>query len=272
MTRRFSRRTIARSIGFEGLGLHSGLPVSCIVSPGQEGLRFVADGSAIVANPKAIVCTTRATQLFHVSTIEHLMGALALLGITDANVFVEGGEMPALDGSAIGYYEALKSNIRELPGSLYVDLFKRVFSSDQTSSIAISQGSGQWRVTFDSSPNWPGRLVWEGSVVKHAHLIASARTFCFSAEVETLPKLGYGRGLTEASVLVLGEYDFVNKPRDPLEPVLHKVLDLAGDLYLAGLPLESIDVEAMRPGHTLNVNAAKRLAKVASIRYHTEDA
>jgi len=101
----YTRRTVAADAVFEGLGLHSGEPVRVIVHPGEQGIRF----NGVSARPENVSDTTRCTCLGEVSTIEHLMSALCGLEITDADVEVDGREMPGLDGSALGYVAGLSA-------------------------------------------------------------------------------------------------------------------------------------------------------------------
>ncbi|WP_211770420.1 UDP-3-O-acyl-N-acetylglucosamine deacetylase [Kutzneria sp. CA-103260] len=86
--------------------------------------------------------------------------------------------------------------------------------------------------------------------------VAPARTIAFAEEVPRAHELGLGRGLTAESVVLLGPTGYDNEPRFPDEPARHKLLDLAGDLYLTGIPLRRLDVTARLSGHTDAVRAA----------------
>jgi UDP-3-O-acyl-N-acetylglucosamine deacetylase len=192
-----------------------------------------------------------------------LLAALAGLGVTDAEIQVSGGELPAADGSALPFAEAILAAGTSPCGTAAVHgLFERVFTTDGGASVAIASGEGHWRYEFDSGERWPGSSVYEVALTPSAFAtaLAPARTFAFEEEVAPLRQAGLGQGLDEASCLVLGESGYVNRPRFPDEPARHKLLDVLGDLSLAGVPARLLNVVASRSGHTLNVQAAGRLA------------
>src|SRR5437868_1120495 len=99
--------TVRSDVVFEGLGLHGGQPVRVVVHPGEGGIWFRSGPERVAALPQNVSDTTRCTRLGPVSTIEHLMSAFAGLEITDAEVEVEGGELPAMDGSAAPFARRL---------------------------------------------------------------------------------------------------------------------------------------------------------------------
>ena len=102
-------RTLKNSVRLDGLGLHSGEPVQVTISPGDQGIRFRYGMSIIQALPENVVETRRCTKLGEVSTIEHLMSALAGCEITDAEIELTAPELPGLDGSAIPYVHAIRT-------------------------------------------------------------------------------------------------------------------------------------------------------------------
>ncbi|CAN5631112.1 hypothetical protein BH11ARM2_BH11ARM2_05900 [soil metagenome] len=234
------------------------------IHPGEEGIAFRAGKGRVLARPENVTDTTRSTRLGEVGTIEHLMSAFAGLGITDAEVEVEGGELPGLDGSAklwcdlLGKAGPIKFGQAELP-----PLFRRLFLQDGDIKIAIGKGSGHWRYEYDAGDRWPGAVHFETECVGVAYCerIAPARTFAFNEEVPVILKMGLGLGLDESSCLVLGNEGYFNEPRFPDEPVRHKLLDLVGDLYLAGIPIAMLSVVSEKSGHRANVQAAKMLAE-----------
>src|SRR5687768_16628114 len=100
-----TRRTLANLARFEGLGLHSGVPVVVTVHPAEDGIAFRVGRGRWAATPENVSDTTRCTKLGEVGTIEHIMSAFCGLEITDAEVEWTAGELPALDGSAIQYVQ-----------------------------------------------------------------------------------------------------------------------------------------------------------------------
>ncbi len=256
------RRTVAREVTWEGPGLHSGVPTKVVLRPGEDGIWFRYGQGRWKACPAEVTDTTRSTKLGDISTIEHLMSALAGLEITDAEVEVSAPEMPAAGGSSAQYVEGLAAagfvslSVREAR-----DLFARVFVQEGDAKVAIAAGHGHWAYRYDVGERWPG--VQEAEYRKlpesYADQIAPARTFGLIEELPHLERLGLARGLDEHSALVLGAEGYENEPRFPDEPARHKLLDAIGDLYLAGVPIRCLDVVGERSGHRTNVQAAAKL-------------
>ncbi|MCW5937283.1 MAG: UDP-3-O-acyl-N-acetylglucosamine deacetylase [Fimbriimonadaceae bacterium] len=262
-----TRKTLKRSVTLEGKGLHSGQPVSVTLHPAHVGYVLTGDGERAPAIASSVSSTARCTQIGKYSTVEHVISALAGLQVTDCEIEVLGGEMPALDGSSLPFAQAMvEAGFTEL-GEVSATLFERVFVQQEGSKIAIAKGSGRWKCIFDSGERWPGRQEYEVqlSEVGYLHDIAPARTFAFIEEVDYLREKGLGAGLSEESCLILGETGYQNAARFPDEPVRHKLLDLIGDLALSGVPLYEIDVVAERPGHAINVAAALKLGQHAKV-------
>lgn len=94
--------------------------------------------------------------------------------------------------------------------------------------------------------------------------VAPARTFCFEADIPLIQAAGLGNGGNEQNTLVVGPEGYLTENRFADEPARHKLLDLAGDLYLSGVPLRFVNVVGERSGHRLNVAAAARLAEVCT--------
>lgn len=259
----FPRKTLSEDATFEGLGLHSGVPVKVVVHPGEKGIAFRRGSSRWEANPTNVTDTSRCTRLGDVSTIEHLMAAFAGLGVTDAEVEVDGDELPALDGSAIVFCDGLTSAGLTTICEMRVDgPFSRVFHIDGDVEIAISTGEGMWRYEFECGERWPQwqhfEFSFSGSFMSE---VAPARTFAFEEEMEMIRKAGLGKGLDEKSAFLIGVSGYVNATRFDDEPARHKLLDLIGDLYLSGVPPQLLNVVGQRSGHRTNVDAAKKLCE-----------
>ena len=258
----FTRLTVKNPVEFEGLGLHGGERVRVIVHPSEDRLAFRTASGRWPALAEYVTDTTRCTRLGDVSTIEHLMSALAGLEITDAEIEVYGGEMPALDGSSRGFVEALLAAGLETVGDGESQVpFKRVFLQEENIKIAIGKGDGHWRYEYDLGERWPRRQVFESLNValEYRKEIAPSRTFALAEEIPAILQMGLAKGLDEESALVLGIEGYKNEPRFDDEPPRHKLLDLIGDLYLAGIPIRFLNVAAERSGHASNVRAATLL-------------
>jgi UDP-3-O-acyl-N-acetylglucosamine deacetylase len=264
---RFVRRTPTDSVRFEGRGLHSGEPITVLVHPGAEGIAFRRGATRWAASPENVTDTSRCTRLGEVSTVEHLMSAFAGLGVTDAEVEVDGDELPAMDGCSLAFYQGVSAVGLSDLGEAKVDgPFERVFHVDGDVKIAISSGNGHWRYEFECGDRWPHSQHFEVlSLNKYADEIAPARTFAFEEEMEMVRKAGLGKGLDETTAFVIGSSGYVNKAKFDDEPARHKALDLIGDLYLSGVPPQLLNVVAQRSGHRTNVAAATKLKEHVTI-------
>lgn len=257
---KFTRQTIKNEAIFEGAGLHGGQPVRVRVMPSDDGLHFRVGTQRWRAVAEEVTQTDRCTRLGEVSTIEHLMSALAGLEVTDAEIEVEGGEMPGLDGSAREFVNGiLAQGLVQFEEAEIEPPFKRVFLQEKDVKIAVGKGAGHWQYTYDLGDRWPGSQTFESPnvVLEYRKEIAPARTFALIEELPMIQKFGLGKGLNEDSALVLDENGFRNEPRFEDEPARHKLLDLIGDLYLSGIPIRFLNVAAERSGHATNVRAAR---------------
>jgi UDP-3-O-acyl-N-acetylglucosamine deacetylase len=258
----YSRQSLAQAVRFEGLGLHSGVPVKVTIHPSDTGIRFRYGQEVIGASPENVSDTTRCTRLGPVSTIEHLMSAFAGLEITDAEVELTASELPGMDGSSAPYVSAfLEAGFVTVGEAELPHIYRRVFLKDGNTEIAIAHGSGHWRYTFETGSRWPGKQVFEARSVTEMYPkeIARARTFALIEEIPMIAQMGLGKGLDETSALILDVDGYKNEARYPDEPVRHKLLDLIGDLYLSGIPVRYLNVSSDRSGHTANAKAAAML-------------
>jgi UDP-3-O-acyl-N-acetylglucosamine deacetylase len=264
----FPRRTLASEARFEGIGLHSGNPVTVVVHPGEEGIWFRCGSERVQAIPANVSDTSRCTKLGGISTIEHLMSAFAGLEVTDAEVELDAPELPAAGGCSAPYVEGLtRAGFSALPDGEADLPYARLFHHDGEIRIAMGRGTGHWRFLFDAGDRWPGAQSFETESVvdRYASDIAPARTFAFAEEVPQIIQAGLAKGLDATSALLLGIEGYKNDPRMPDEPARHKLLDLIGDLYLAGVPIRHLNVAAERSGHRTNVAAAAILRRAAGL-------
>ena len=259
----YQRKTLCGDVYLEGLGLHSGVPVRVTIHPGDQGIAFRYGTDRVLARPENVTDTTRCTTLGPVSTIEHLMSAFAGLEITDAEVELDASELPGLDGSAAPYVSAIQEvGLTEIGSAEVPALYGRVFHQDDLIKVAISKGEGHWRFVYAAN-RWPNEQVYESldTVSDYVTQIAPARTFVLAEEIPMIIQMGLGRGLDENTALILGIEGYKNTSRFDDEPARHKLLDLIGDLYLAGVPIKFLNVVGERSGHRSNVKLAAMLAQ-----------
>jgi UDP-3-O-acyl-N-acetylglucosamine deacetylase len=193
------------------------------------------------------------------------MSAMAVLEVTDAEIEVEGSEIPILDGSSLEFAKGLLDAGFESLGMKYAaGLFGRINMQEDDQRMSISVGEGWWRYEYDSGERWPGKVEFEIEINQDRYLseIAPARTFVFEEEIAVIQSMGLGRGGDETNTLVLGPNEYRTTARFSDEPARHKLLDCIGDLYLAGIPPRFLNVAAERSGHKLNLRAAERLQEL----------
>jgi len=208
--------------------------------------------TTLAASPAAI--TTGAC----VATVEHLLSALAGLGVADALIEVEGPEVPILDGSALGFVEALKPTVSPGHGSgpTIVIRHEATVTDPSGAYIRASPGIGcsmTYRLDYGAGSPLPAQqATWDGSAEGFVHGIAPARTFSLLHEARAAQEMGLFKHLTPREMLVIGSdgRPVENTLRFSDEPARHKLLDLIGDLSLLGGRIEG-KVVAYRSGHAL---------------------
>ena len=262
----FPRQTLKNSVSFCGKGVHTGAAVKAAVHPGKDGIIFRHGKNHWKACPENVTRTELCTCLGEISTIEHLMSAFAGLGITDAEVELTGLELPAMDGASLAFCQELQvtAGFEEIGTERLMFPSEEVFVEDSLTRISVKGGEGNIQYTFESGERWPKSQTYRfrfDSAKSYMKEIALARTFCFEEQVPQILSAGLGQGLDETTALIIGEHGYVNQEKFPDEPARHKILDLMGDLYLAGVPLQFLDIKAKRGGHALNVRMAAEILR-----------
>jgi UDP-3-O-[3-hydroxymyristoyl] N-acetylglucosamine deacetylase len=285
--------TVRETVRFEGVGLHTGELCRIAIHPASEAhtpcaITLRKGTSVFPARWDYVVDTTRATVLgdgaTRVSTVEHLMAALWITGITHCDIEVlQGDEIPILDGSALPFVQALgavKIVMEKLPPSLR---FPPLREGNQPNAVPpAGRGNLKEGVMIEArcADRYLG-LAFGGGVLfgyidfpaplgvqagafplaAAAEQIAPARTFGFLREVETLRQQGLAQGGALDNALVIDETGYHNPARFEDEPLRHKLLDVLGDLYLCGARLTGFTLVAIKPGHALNVQLARQVAQ-----------
>ncbi len=262
--------TIARSVEVRGIGLHTGQPCSVTLSPGaaESGIRFRVGSDEMRLEPSIVCGTQRGTSLqcgsVRVHTVEHLLAALHGMGVDNVLIEVRGTELPALDGSALGWVEALESAGRvELDAEAHVAAPVAATVIHEGASWLIAEKSDRLSVTGVLQYDHPllGTQVGVFDVDPRSFRseLAAARTYGFASEVEELRSRGLALGGTPTNALIIYDDRYSDTLRYPDECLRHKVLDLVGDLYVLGVPFRG-RVTAIRPGHTANHALVRALA------------
>ena len=248
------QQTIKRSVACQGIGIHSGRPAHLVIhpAPANSGLNFVRTdlpGSPVIpARSSRVVDSSLATTLgnaeAYVSTVEHLLAALAGLNIDNARIEVSGPELPILDGSAAPFTAILqKAGLKALrwPRAFF-QMQKPLEISDGDKYIGIEPATeAKLTYTIDFPHPCIGRqqLNFRPRAKAFCREIAPARTFGFLQDVERMQANGQALGGSLDNAIVLDPQNVLNPEglRFPDEFVRHKILDLIGDLALLGWPI-----------------------------------
>jgi len=267
-------RTIRSEIGFSGVGLHSGAPVSMRLVPAPAGSGIVfrrtdLDNFEIAAIGRNVAKVSYATSLMRqsvlISTTEHLLSALIGFGVDNVIVEMDNLEVPILDGSSLPYVQAfhsvgLKQQRRKRE---YLKILKDVEVRDGSKFIGVYPGSGysiEYTIDFPEPIGYE-RFTGDLATGDYVKLIAPARTFGFKEDEAMLRDMGLIRGVSDDSAIILSRQGVENGPlRFDDEFVRHKVLDLIGDLALAGRRIQG-RVVAERAGHAMHTALVQRLMR-----------
>lgn len=270
------QNTLAKSLCYQGIGLHSGKPVDIILSPAPPGtgIRFlrtdIEGAEPIIASVENVTDTMRATTISNskgesVATVEHLLAALSMLGVDNCLISLSTKEPPITDGSGKVFAELiLEAGIVEQDVDAEVFEIDRILSvHDGDKDLYILPHKG-FRITFTSVNPHPllGEQRYTVDLDRETFLkeIAPARTIGFTHEIEALRKMGLGLGGTLENVIVYDENSVLSELRFDNELVRHKILDLIGDLSLVGR-LNGW-VIATKSSHALNAQLAKKIKEL----------
>ena len=277
--------TLKSPATFTGIGLHTGTPVRMTVRPASAGSGVwfrrtdMAGNQWVPARWDAVSASPLCTRIENpsgvsVSTIEHVMAAVAGVGLSNAVIEIDGPEVPIADGSAQGFVTGLLARglVQQSDPVLAIEVLKPVEVTSGTASARL-EPAREMRVSFEIE--FPDRAIGRqekslpmvnGAFVRE---LCDSRTFCRLADVEKMRAQGLILGGTlENAVVVDG--DAVVTPgglRHPDEAVRHKMLDAVGDLALAGGPILG-HYRGRRAGHAITNKLLRALfAEPGAIRF-----
>lgn len=274
---RNNQRSIARTAEYRGVGVNCG-EVSCITlkpAPAGSGVTFVrtdlGDRVVIPATGDYVGNRPRRTALVRegveIQMVEHLLAALAGLGIDNLVVEIDGPEVPAADGSALPFVEViLEAGIVEYEQPRRSLVLSEPFAvSDDSGFLAAAPARNGLSISYTLNlPIERFRLqhfdtaISEETFIKE---IAPARTFVLENSIEQLRARGLGKGASYENLLVVSEGGVVgNQLRFADEFARHKVLDILGDMFLVGAQLQARLV-AVRSGHPLNIKLVEQIRR-----------
>ncbi len=269
----FYQSTTARPAAISGVGIHSGRSIELTLRPAppNTGIRFRRTDSGGVEIPSLAshvssleLATSLGKDDVCVSTVEHLLAALQVLGVDNLIVEVDGPEIPILDGSARPFLHLV-----EAAGVSRQDALRRVLAV--TSPLEVTVGDKRiavspypglrvtYRVDFPGSAIGEQTLDLEITRESFERELAAARTFALERDVDQMRRAGLGLGGGPDNCIVFDDERPINTTlRWPDEPVRHKALDALGDLALLGCPLWG-HVEVNRGGHLVHFRLIEAL-------------
>ncbi len=273
------QRTLKNTIRATGIGLHSGDKVYLTLRPApvNTGIVFCrTDLDPVVtiqADALSVGDTTLSTNLekgdVRVSTVEHLLSAMAGLGIDNAYVDLSAPEVPIMDGSASPFVFLLQSAGIEEQNALkqFIRIKRKVVVSDEEKTATFLPFNGfkvGFTIDFDH-PVFQGRnqtVSLDFSTTSFVREVSRARTFGFMRDIEYLRERNLALGGSVENAIVIDDYRILNEDglRYEDEFVKHKVLDAIGDLYLLGKSLIG-EFQGYKSGHALNNKLVRELLK-----------
>lgn len=272
------QKTLEKTLKLSGIGLHSGCAVNLSIKPAAENTGIVFKRIDLANQPEIkglysnIVDTRNCSCLGDkkgnmVSTIEHIMSALAIKGVDNALVEVDNQELPIMDGSALIFWNALKDfplKSQNAPRQ-YLKVKKEVsFSDDKGNMVVLKPATTGLHIKF--SIDFPSPIVghqeFDANIDEQVFdkEIAPCRTFCEKYQVDYLQSIGLVKGGSLDNAVVLDGDTILNDGgfRISNECVNHKVLDAIGDLYSSGYQIIGI-LEADKTGHFHTNELLKKL-------------
>lgn len=262
------QKTIKSKISFKGVTLHSGTisSIKLIPAPANHGIVFskvdVKSKNKIPANISSVkqakLCTTIGNNEISISTIEHLMAAIAGYEIDNLLVEVQGDEIPILDGSSKEFSEAIAQTGFEVQSATkkYLNIEKTITVKDGSKFIVAeptSKKNLEINYTIDFHDNFikkqSKKIILDQ---KGFNEIYDSRTFCLQKDLEKIFKMGLARGGSLDNAIVVSNDKVLNQEglRYKDEFVRHKILDCLGDLYLCGFPIIG-KITCYQGGHEL---------------------
>ena len=273
------QHTVAKPVSVCGKGLLFGQEVDVLITPAPVGEGIVFERTdiepavqipALIANAtnRPRRTTLQSTDEVTIETVEHLLSALAGIGIDNAIIKIDGPEVPCGDGSSMPFVEPLLKAGRveqDQPRNLLRVTEPICLQEGNAMIAAFPSHEEGLQVVYDLDyGDAKSRIVrqtqaWSSASGTYSVDVAPARTYSLEEEAQALQSQGMCMHLSPSEMLVIGEDGPIdNFYRFDNEPVRHKILDIVGDLYLAGAPIQG-RVVASRSGHVLNRKLCKAI-------------
>ncbi|MDA1197937.1 MAG: UDP-3-O-acyl-N-acetylglucosamine deacetylase [Proteobacteria bacterium] len=272
------QKTISEPVEFKGIGLHSGLKSLIKILPAKENFGIIfkrtdlKEKNIIKASfenvSSAKLCTTiQNDSNVSLSTVEHLLAALYIVGIDNALIEINNSEVPIFDGSSKDFVETIfRFGVKEQNAKRkYLKILKRFEYKENKKFISIEPNENSLNVDFE--------IVYSNKVIgtqrnqinfsdKDLSDVYTSRTFCLFEDIEKVKKIGLGQGGSLDNAIVVKGNKILNSTglRNSKEFVNHKILDLAGDFLLSGYRILG-SVTCSQGGHSLSNLFLRNLLK-----------
>jgi UDP-3-O-[3-hydroxymyristoyl] N-acetylglucosamine deacetylase len=271
------QHSIRKSVTCEGVGLHTGVPVTMTLRPAppDHGVVFVVGPERVPVPvcPESLLnghyATTIGANGVQLQTVEHLLAAVRGIGIDNLVIELDGPELPAMDGSAAPFVSLLYAAGREAQVAVRrppLRVAEPLRVGDEHRWLQILP-AGEFRISYTLDHEHPAVGVQVASFVPSERVfveeLAPARTYGFLKDLELLRQQGLALGGSLSNAVVVGQERVLNgtlRFRD--EFVRHKILDVIGDLALVGRPVLG-HVVARNAGHALNHLLVREIVKAA---------
>lgn len=270
------QKTIASEASFSGIGLHTGnlTTVTFRPAPPDAGIVFcrvdLPDSPAIKADIDHVVDVSRGTTIglngVKIHTVEHVLAAVAGLGLDNLVIEVDANETPVGDGSSLPFMNTLKRAgvVGQDRERRFIKINQPVYYKNDDVTLSVLP-SDELRLTMTIAYDHVAVGTQYASYTITPEVfereIAPARTFCFLRDVKMLQEQGLIKGGSLENAVVIGDESILNDDlRYPDEFVRHKLLDLLGDMYLLGRPVKG-HVIAVKSGHAMHVNFTRQVKR-----------
>lgn len=272
------QKTLSKPIEFKGVGLHTGEKVKMKIFPSapNSGIAFkridLKYNNIVIPNVynvvNATLCTTISNEFgVKVSTIEHLMAAMYVLGLDNALIELDSQEVPIMDGSAKNFVDMILATgfeVSDIPLK-FIKIEKSVSINKDSKFIKIDKSNITLDIDFEIKYKNPLIGTQQNKVSVYQDDLTdtlNSRTFCLYEDIEKLRKAGFAKGGSLDNAIVVKDKEILNDEglRNDLEFVNHKILDCIGDIYLSGYKLIG-SIKCSQGGHSLTNELLREVFK-----------
>ena len=272
-----NQKTIKNPVNFRGIGLHSGKISNICLKPSDPNSGIIFKRTDLNKNNEiegiyknvtsAKLCTTLENKFgVKVSTVEHILAALYIVGIDNAIIEIDNEEAPIMDGSAKEFIEVLKKiGTKKLKEKRrYLKILNKVQLVEGKKEISIEPNQ-TFKVNFQL--NYKNKII--GNQKNSVNFssdnlvqVYESRTFCLYEDIENIKKIGLAKGGSLENAIVVDNEKILNKDglRNDKEFVNHKILDLAGDFLLSGYRVIG-KIDCVQGGHALSNQFLRKIFK-----------